>query len=520
MSALASSDRIPREARLTDDADWLCEPPDFAELGQPHPRFSWLHPSILWQSRNNVLAGLFGDPTEDARRAWVRAQRKRLIDSGAPPVVADDFTIVRPDLEDFSFLLMGDTGEGDTSQYAIVPQMLAAAEGTEFAVIASDVVYPAGDVNEYIVKFFTPYAGYPKPIYGVPGNHDWLDGLAGFMRHFCGVDPPPEKLVAPPTQRYPHASRLLHRLLWRRPRDLQPGTLERAKQLRGAATASGPLQPNMYFAIDTPRLRIICIDTGILGRIDHAQGEWLKRVSAGPKAKLIVAGKPIYGNGVVSPRRILPPEGQEWNRKDTILNLVSDPANNFVGLINGDLHNYQRYPVRTRDGRLIEFIVSGGGGAFMSSTHTIPRVDLPGVTEDEVVFFPTRGDSLRAFSIMLLRRVRWWTPGKHWRSVVRGIPADQAAAIVARRIGIDEPGLAEVKVSWRSRLLASLVFPRRALLFEPSRIAEILDWDDPPFYKSFLRLDIAGGRLKITAFGASGCRDTDAIPIDHVEIEL
>ena len=53
-----------------------------------------------------------------------------------------------------------------------------------------DVVYPDGDVNEYVGKFFIPFADYPRPIYAIPGNHDWLDGLVGFMRHFCDAAPP------------------------------------------------------------------------------------------------------------------------------------------------------------------------------------------------------------------------------------------------------------------------------------------------------------------------------------------
>ena len=36
---------------------------------------------------------------------------------------------------------------------------------------------PAGDVNEYEDKFFWPYRSLPGPIYAIPGNHDWYDGL-------------------------------------------------------------------------------------------------------------------------------------------------------------------------------------------------------------------------------------------------------------------------------------------------------------------------------------------------------
>src|SRR5690606_41108020 len=59
--------------------------------------------------------------------------------------------------DSFDFLLLGDTGEGDASQYAVVPGMLKAGEGTAFAILASDIIYPAGSGNDYRDKFFRPY---------------------------------------------------------------------------------------------------------------------------------------------------------------------------------------------------------------------------------------------------------------------------------------------------------------------------------------------------------------------------
>lgn len=523
---------IPDAARLLDDRDWEgCEPAGHAELGSPLKRFSWLRPAVLWQSRNNVLASLTGDPTENARRAWVQAQRERLRAAGAPPAVTDDFTISRPDLIDFSFMLMGDTGEGDVSQYSVVPSFLALGEQTEFAIIASDVVYPAGDVNQYIGKFFVPYAGYPRPIYAVPGNHDWLDGLAGFMRHFCGAPPPAAKLLPPRHTRYPRSALLLHRLLWRRANELRPETLREAEALRGAAAAAGPAQPNMYFCIDTPSLRVICIDTGILGRLDADQGDWLKRMASGPKPKLLVSGSPIYSGAGISPRRILPPEGDPPHLLRAVppahagggllLNLLRDPAHNFVAAISGDVHHYERHPVRLPDGRVLQFVISGGGGAFMTSTHQIPRVDLPGVSERDFVVFPTRGDSLRAYSIMLQRRLRRVLPWRR-RRPVRGIPAGEADAIIAERHGLDaESGAATVRVSRRSRLLARIVYPRGAW-FKPKRVSEALDWDEPPFYKNVMRLEVRDGVLRATAYAVSGCRrdQEDPVAIDGFEMRL
>jgi DNA repair exonuclease SbcCD nuclease subunit len=48
-------------------------------------------------------------------------------------------------------------------------------------VICSDLIYPAGGTLEYAYKHCWPYRDYPRPIYALPGNHDWYDSLRGFM---------------------------------------------------------------------------------------------------------------------------------------------------------------------------------------------------------------------------------------------------------------------------------------------------------------------------------------------------
>jgi hypothetical protein len=145
-------------------------------------KISWLDPKMLWAARNGVLASWFGDPTGRTRGRWV-AQRAA---SGAPA----DKVIRRDDPDRFSFLVIGDTGEGDDPQYAVVPGFLKTGQDTSFAVLASDVIYPVGSADDYGTKFFRPYRDYRAPIYAIPGNHDWYEDLGGFMRVFCGDAPP------------------------------------------------------------------------------------------------------------------------------------------------------------------------------------------------------------------------------------------------------------------------------------------------------------------------------------------
>ena len=92
---------------------------------------------------------------------------------------------------------------------------------------------------------------------------------------------------------------------------------------------------------------IVCIDTGISGDIDRAQGQWLRGISwISDKPKPLLTGKPIYIDGEYHPGVI---EGG-----GTVDEIVRDPEHSYVAAIGGDIHNYQRYPVRLEDGRKIE----------------------------------------------------------------------------------------------------------------------------------------------------------------------
>src|SRR4051812_43951584 len=240
---------------------------------------SWLRPGTLWRSRNDVIARRFHDPVDAARVRWVELARKR----GAPA----DFVVQRAQ-GDVSLLVVGDPGEGDDSQYAVVPGLLSQAEGIDFAVICSDLIYPTGDIGDYEGRFYNPYRKLHVPIFGVPGNHDWYDGLHGFMHHICGLDDPDAPLDFGSGVRRWIASRT-----WRhsvRPAD------DALAAMRGDREPCG--QPGPYVAIDAGPLRIVTIDTGIQGGIDAEQAAWLERVSlADPRPKVLLTGKPIYVDG-------------------------------------------------------------------------------------------------------------------------------------------------------------------------------------------------------------------------------
>jgi len=462
------------------------------------PVFSWLMPSVLWRSRNDIVARWFGDPVDGLRDRWVARQ----LEQGVDP----DFVI--PHAQDaFSFMLLGDTGEGEAPQYAVVPGAMKIGQGTDFMVIASDVIYPVGSVNDYPEKFFRPYQSYPQPIYAVPGNHDWYDGNFGFMRIFCGA-PRPLPVGVGSGSPWRGIVAPVARLLWRRPDQPDEAALAAAEALRSEPSQKGA-QPGSYWAIDSPSLRIVGIDTGIRGDLDRAQGEWLRRVSAGPKPKLLVTGKPLYVDDAHHPGDI-----QGGGTVDAV---VTDPANNYVAAIGGDIHNFQHYPVKVGD-RTLQYIVSGGGGAFMHATHTIPKTTV--IDEEDFKCYPLRGDSLAFYSRVYARRLH-----APW---LFELTPEQAAAAVEHRLGI-QPRRAEergIKPSLRARFVAFVLgVPGRGpgrrstrWLRLPVRRAYVRVFSSssasntPPFFKSFLRLDVSPRELRIRCYAATGCLEHELDP--------
>jgi hypothetical protein len=459
-------------------------PPDAKPL-------SWLRPSTLWRSRNDIVARVFHDPVDQARMRWVQLARDRAQATGADP----DFIVKRCEGKDVSFLLAGDTGEGDDSQYAVVPGLISQADGVDFTVLCSDLTYPTGDIGDFENRFYLPYTKLLTPLFGLPGNHDWYDGLHGFMHHICGLDDPEQKLDFGGG-----ITRRLARLFWRPAPVSTPEVLEQMKGHRAGPTQLlDPAQPAPYAVIDAGPLRLVLIDTGIRGQIDAEQAAWLRRVSYNdPRPKVLLTGKPIYVDSRHHPGEIAGEPG-------TVDDIVTDARANYVAAIGGDIHNYQRYPVRLPDGRRLQYVVSGGGGAFMHATHQIEKVDLPGVKEADFRCYPLRGDSLARYSQLYGARL-------HARRLLRLEPAE-ASAYLAELMQMQptRPG-PRPKLSRRARWAGKLIQPLPATRGFHKFVSEAFDWNEPPMFKSFLRLDATESELTVRCFGVSGCAETEHNP--------
>ena len=456
---------------------------------------SWLRPSTLWQARNDIVAHRLHDPVDAMRMDWVALSRARASENGS----GADFVLRLGDAETVSLLVAGDTGEGDASQYAVVPGLLSQSAGVAATIICSDVIYPAGGVGDYRDKFYRPYRALRMPILAIPGNHDWYDGLHGFMSQMCGI----EGAVTAPRVRGIRGS--LARALWRRPAVTTELDVEHMRRLRSAPEQLlAPPQPGPYWALDAGPLRFVAIDTGIGGTLDADQGEWLRRVShQDGRPKVLLTGKPLYVNNEHHPCAIA--------GGGTVDDVVRDAGANYVAAIGGDIHNYQRYPVTLPDGRCVQYIVSGGGGAFMHATHQIPKVDLEGTGEHEFRCYPLRGDSLARYSRMYDQK---FTGG---RGPLRLTPGE-AATYMAELLGLDPTRKQRVELSRRARRAGRIIQPAPAQRGFQRFVSEAFDWNTPPLFKSFLRLDASPQEMRVRCFGVSGCAGTEDAP--PVEDEL
>jgi hypothetical protein len=385
--------------------------------------FSWVTLRALISSSNHAVNLAAPRLVGDLRHQW---NQKRAVQWPN-----NERILAIPDAE--KFVIVGDPGEQDTSQYVLVPALQEHDGQAEFFLICSDVIYPSGDVNDYVDGFFVPYKALKRRIYALPGNHDWYDGLFGFMYHFCGA----ERL---PWRSYYSGARSprewLFRFLWRRPSRAHGRRLKSYRNSSGQPSQP-PVQPGSYFAIETKHLLLVCIDTGILGDIDNEQGQWLVDVShTNDKPKVLVTGKPLVVNLEHKPCRITDHAGHdapvvlgeqttggEQTRFTSVDEIVRHEPFGYVASIGGDIHNFQHYRVvLAEEGRPFDYIVSGGGGAYMSATHPIPcsqsTAELSFSPEEphadqarqaisltEHHLYPTREQSLAYFADRLLPRL-------------------------------------------------------------------------------------------------------------------
>ncbi|HKE59159.1 MAG TPA: metallophosphoesterase [Pyrinomonadaceae bacterium] len=339
--------------------------------------------------------------TEDVERAELaKGLTPDKIFSVAPDGVTND--------GDFSFIVIGDTGEGDPSQMSLRDQLIAASkrEAVKFLVLSSDVIYPDGKMKDYETNFYLPFKGFEKPIYAIPGNHDWFDADEGFNANFLDAE------SANLALRARLAADLQTKVITTDQRFAE--IINEAKRLREYYGIKNGLQRGPYFEIHSNGFSLIAVDTGILRTIDAKQEAWLEQAltRAGGNFKMVVIGHPFYVNGAYQ------------GAHDEPFNKIHETLKRFgvdVAMA-GDTHDFEFYKTNYSAGgaerQMLNF-VNGGGGAYLSIGTSLGFPEKP-VTND-YAFYP-RTDQL-------LTKIRteapyWKMPFVWWMRWLHGYPFD------------------------------------------------------------------------------------------------
>lgn len=315
----------------------------------------WFRPSLLakllWRvivsdlfgqyaDRRLVVAALDTVPNEEL----VRRARKFM-----PGEDNEEVWSLNPDSDGAIWIdYVADLGDGFDSTYAIaslLAQETLSVGGHvirrgQILIMGGDEVYPTATPETYQSQLRDPYdwafpdphPGLPKgpPVYAIPGNHDWYDGLVLFLSLFS---------------RDEH----LHLGGWR------------------------SHQRRSYFALQvTAKWWIWAMDAQLDDDVDQPQTDYFAAI-----AKAMPEGSNIILCG--------PEPGWLYTRRQ---NSKSQSVIDYVGrvalnrckevriplVLAGDTHHYSRY---VGDDGVTQFITSGGGGAFLHPTHQLaPTVDL------------------------------------------------------------------------------------------------------------------------------------------------
>ena len=376
----------------------------------------------------------------------------------------------------FRIIILGDTGEGDRSQYGLLPLIYALKP--DFLIINGDVAYPAGrigmspDEDDFVSGFFKPYSNLNCPIWATPGNHEYYSSNNGrdFYDVFCSRK---------------------HDRLWS-----QYGLRHNV------------LQPGMYWELNdsagNSKLVIIGLDSGKSANLDghndwwqfwkrkiypdHTQHIWLderlrKAQNSGSKV-IILFHIPALTRDI-----------QVEEYLSTIHQLIADYSCVKLVLCGHD-HNHQQYTSEIFR-RYIEkeeaykginktfpdYIVNGGGGAFLQSTDYKDGL-YKGIR------YPSR-DQWKIYAKFGRQIVSSWGRNKSWLSKAVAAFYDDAKtdADAAKYLSFI---LVEYNSNWpvgvKSEIRVTPVFMDDInQLYDPNEIVDVMDKNHPidnnPEYK-------------------------------------
>lgn len=323
---------------------------------------SWLDPRLLALTGYQALvSAMFGK--------WADARHVQAID--AKPAAQSTIEHSAEEEDEVWVDFVADVGDAFASTFAVASALaqrsLQAGETSlrrgHILVMGGDQVYPAASRERYENQLVGPYAlasrcvdvsgveaGEPPLLLAIPGNHDWYDGLGSFDQVFCA------------------GSRIG---MWQTRQ-------ERSYWAVRLTPADVP---------DTPTWWVWGVDLQLGNRFDRRQlGYFEEQALALREGDFVILCSPIPTWAHA---------GAEPTEFDVLSRLVAEVARpaRVVMHLSGDAHHFARYerqqlksveggkrvPAPRTDGLCrVQYVTSGGGGAFTSPTHHLDEfIDLP-----------------------------------------------------------------------------------------------------------------------------------------------
>jgi hypothetical protein len=284
---------------------------------------AWYDPAQLFQTGvQTVLTEVFS----------TRADARLLMALGP------EQPVYKPPREDEAWIdFIADTGDGWRPTTAVLRCLAAPtldADGAslpraELLVMGGDQVYPAGSVDAYEQRLLRPmrevseeHPAAKPALLAIPGNHDWYDGLVGFVNTFA--------------------------------QGLSLGMWQ-------------TFQSRSYHCARLPHGHwLAAVDVQLQQDLDTPQRQWFERalepMASGDRVILCIA-EPIwvfrqqYG-------KAYKPQLQK------LLAFIEKKGARVVLWIAGDLHHYRRMTGDSPGHEGVQYVTAGGGGAFLHPTHT------------------------------------------------------------------------------------------------------------------------------------------------------
>jgi len=231
----------------------------------------------------------------------------------------------------------------------------------DILLFGGDTAYPVATAQEIANRVLVPWNRALEPIsdgksrvlLGIPGNHDWYDGLDGFGRMFRRRDP---GLEDPRPSMFGISRKMLeHYTEWAREL-VRGGKIDKPRAL--VLSGYTPVQNASYFILPlSPTLHLYAVDRQ-LKTIDSQQRrfvfDWYREHPE--TAAWVLLPDPLYRFGGASP-----------TGAHMVQSLGLDFASRPHFLLSGDVHHYERL---SDEGML--HVIAGGGGAFL---HPAPMFE-------------------------------------------------------------------------------------------------------------------------------------------------